>query len=292
VAEPAAAELVVDTVLVAGAGTMGSGIAQVFAQAGVQVRLYDRVPAALAHAASIIGRRLGRLVEKGALTPAARDETIARILPVAALDDAALAGVQYVIEAIAEDQTAKCDLFRALGALTAPEVTLASNTSSIPVSRLAAASGRPSAVLGMHFMNPVPLMPLVELVRGRDTSERSIRIAQRLCERLGKTAVEAADRPGFIANRILMPMINEAVFALHEGVGTREGIDAVMTLGMRHPMGPLALADLIGLDVCVAILHVLEEGLDDPKYRPCPLLREMVAAGHLGRKTGRGFYDY
>ncbi|HEX4566192.1 MAG TPA: 3-hydroxyacyl-CoA dehydrogenase family protein, partial [Vicinamibacterales bacterium] len=198
----------------------------------------------------------------------------------------------YVVEAIAEDLRAKTEVFKRLDAITRPAVILSSNTSSISITVLGAATKRPDKVLGMHFMNPVPLMTLVELIRGQATSSESMQIATDLCKTLGKTPVEAADYPGFIANRILMPMINEAVYAVMEGVGTPEAIDAVMKLGMNHPMGPLTLADFIGLDVCLAILNVLHEGLGDPKYRPCPLLRRLVAAGHLGRKSGRGFYSY
>jgi 3-hydroxybutyryl-CoA dehydrogenase len=196
------------------------------------------------------------------------------------------------VEAIVENGETKRGLFTSLDAITKPEVILASNTSSISITLLGAATKRPDKVLGMHFMNPVPLMTLVEMIRGQATSDDSMRIASELCAALGKTAIEAADYPGFIANRILMPMINEAIFAVMEGVGTAEAIDAVMKLGMNHPMGPLTLADFIGLDVCLAILNVLHEGIGDPKYRPCPLLRRMVAAGQLGRKSGQGFYSY
>ena len=200
--------------------------------------------------------------------------------------------MDFVVEAVAEDLQAKLDVFRKLDAVTKPAVVLASNTSSISITVLGASTKRPDKVLGMHFMNPVPLMRLVELIRGQATSAESMMIATELCMRLGKTGVEAADYPGFISNRILMPMINEAIYALMEGVGTPEAIDSVMKLGMNHPMGPLTLADFIGLDVCLAILNVLHDGLGDPKYRPCPLLRRMVAAGHLGKKSGRGFYNY
>ena len=203
-----------------------------------------------------------------------------------------LSEADYMVEAIVEDEAAKRALFASLDAIAQPPVILASNTSSISITVLGAATKRPDRVLGMHFMNPVPLMTLVELIRGQATSPDSMRIASELCAKLGKTAVEAADYPGFIANRILMPMINEAIYAVMEGVGTPQAIDAVMKGGMNHPMGPLTLADFIGLDVCLAILNVLHEGLGDPKYRPCPLLRRMVAAGHLGRKSGQGFYTY
>jgi len=275
---------------VVGAGTMGNGIAQVFAQAGLDVRLCDNVPAALDRARVTIEKSLAKFVEKGKLTAADRDTAVTRLSMTSNLD--ALAEVDYVVEAIAENQNAKIDMFRRLDALTKPGVILSSNTSSISITVLGAATRRPDKVLGMHFMNPVPLMTLVELIRGQATSAESMLVATQLCMRLGKTGVEAADYPGFISNRILMPMINEAIYALMEGVGTPEAIDSVMRLGMNHPMGPLTLADLIGLDVCLAILNVLHEGLGDPKYRPCPLLRRMVAAGHLGRKSGRGFYPY
>ena len=275
---------------VVGAGTMGNGIAQVFAQSGLDVRLCDLVPAALDRARSTIEKSLAKFVEKGKLTPADRDIAITRISTTPNLD--ALAEVDYVVEAIAENLETKLDVFRRLDKVTKPAIVLASNTSSISITVLGAATNRPDRVLGMHFMNPVPLMKLVELIRGQATSAESMLTATELCMRLGKTGVESADYPGFISNRILMPMINEAIYALMEGVGTAEAIDSVMKLGMNHPMGPLTLADFIGLDVCLAILNVLHEGLGDPKYRPCPLLRRMVAAGYLGKKSGRGFYTY
>jgi 3-hydroxybutyryl-CoA dehydrogenase len=275
---------------VVGAGTMGNGIAQVFAQAGYEVRLIDAVQSALDRARSTIEKSLAKFVEKGRITAEDRTAALHRLL--VATDVNTLADVDFVVEAIVEDVAAKRDLFAQLDALTRPDVILSSNTSSISITVLGAATKRPANVLGMHFMNPVPLMTLVELIRGQATSTDSMTIASDLCTRLGKTALEAADYPGFIANRILMPMINEAICALMEGVGTAEAIDGVMKLGMNHPMGPLTLADFIGLDVCLAILNVLHEGLGDPKYRPCPLLRRMVAAGYLGRKSGRGFYSY
>ena len=280
----------IKTVGVVGAGTMGSGIAQVFAQAGFDVLLVDTGEAILDRARTVIDKSVSKLVEKKTLADGDRDATLARLSMTTSID--AIAAVDFAIEAIVENVEAKIALFRRLDALLKPDVILASNTSSISITSLGAATGRPERVLGMHFMNPVPLMELVELVRGQATSEESMRTAFDLCRRLGKTAVEAADYPGFIANRILMPMLNEAFYAVMEGVGTPEAIDAVMKLGMKHPMGPLTLADLIGLDVCLAILDVLHEGLGDPKYRACPLLRRMVAAGQLGRKTGRGFYVY
>ena len=275
---------------VIGAGTMGNGVAQVFTQSGYEVRLVDAAAGALERAQKAIEKSLGKFVEKGKLAAADRDAALARLSTGTDLD--AMAEVDYVVEAIFEDERVKRDLFTRLDALTRPDVILASNTSSISITLLGAATKRPDKVLGMHFMNPVPLMTLVELVRGQATSSESMRIATELCAKLGKTALEAADYPGFIANRILMPMINEAIFALMEGVGTPEAIDGVMKLGMNHPMGPLTLADFIGLDVCLAIMNVLHEGLGDPKYRPCPLLRRTVAAGHLGRKSGQGFYKY
>jgi 3-hydroxybutyryl-CoA dehydrogenase len=275
---------------VVGAGTMGNGIAQVFAQSGYEVRLVDAVGPALDRARTTIGRSLDRFVEKGKMTAEARDAALGRLST--GTEIGALSEVDFVVEAIVEELGAKRDLFGQLDALTRPDVILSSNTSSISITVLGAATKRPDKVLGMHFMNPVPLMTLVELIRGQATSAESLAVAAGLCTKLGKTALEAADYPGFIANRILMPMINEAVYALMEGVGTRESIDGVMKLGMNHPMGPLTLADFIGLDVCLAILNVLHDGLGDPKYRPCPLLKRMVAAGHLGRKSGRGFYEY
>ncbi|HEX6324806.1 MAG TPA: 3-hydroxybutyryl-CoA dehydrogenase [Vicinamibacterales bacterium] len=278
------------TVGVIGAGTMGNGIAQVFAQSGFEVRVHDAAPAAIDRARANIEKSLGKFVEKGKLTAEQRDAAVGRIQPAASID--ALADVDYIVEAIVENADVKRRLFADLDRVTRPEVILTSNTSSISITTIGAATKRPDKVLGMHFMNPVPLMTLVELIRGQATSDESMQVATELSKTLGKTPVEAADYPGFIANRILMPMINEAAFAVMEGVGTPEAIDTVMKLGMNHPMGPLTLADFIGLDVCLAILEVLHEGLGDPKYRACPLLRRMVAAGHLGRKSGQGFYRY
>ncbi len=275
---------------VVGAGTMGNGIAQVFAQAGYDVRLVDVAQPMLDRARVAIEKSLAKFVEKGKLASADRDATLARVSAYTSLD--VLADADYVVEAVVENAEVKRELFGRLDAITRPEVILSSNTSSISITLIGAATKRPEQVLGMHFMNPVPLMTLVELIRGQATSDDSMRVAADLCARLGKNGVEAADYPGFIANRILMPMLNEAFFAVMEGVGTPEAIDAVMKGGMNHPMGPLTLADFIGLDVCLAILTVLHDGLGDPKYRPCPLLRRMVAAGHLGRKSGRGFYVY
>lgn len=280
----------IKTVGVVGAGTMGNGIAQVFAQQGFTVRLQDVAAGALDRARTTIEKSLGKFVEKGTLTVDDRDATLGRLNVTSTVDD--LADADYIVEAVIEHADAKRALFMALDRLTRPEVILASNTSSISITLLGAATKRPDRVLGMHFMNPVPLMTLVELIRGHATSNDSMAIAAELCTKLGKTGVEAADYPGFIANRVLMPMINEAIYAVMEGVGSPEAIDTVMKLGMNHPMGPLTLADFIGLDVCLAIMEVLHTGLGDPKYRACPLLRRMVAAGQLGKKSGQGFYRY
>lgn len=280
----------VHTVAVIGAGTMGAGIAQVFAQAGSQVALQDAKPDALPRAREAISRSLARLVDKGVISIATRDLALDRIEYTGDLD--VVTGADLVIEAISEESDAKCQLFTQIDRLAPAHACLASNTSSISISLLAAATARADRVVGLHFMNPVPVMTLVEVVRGRGTSEATMTLARTVVAALGKTAVESADAPGFIANRVLMPMINEAAFALMEGVGTAEAIDTVMRLGMHHPMGPLALADLIGLDVCVAILDVMRRGLHDDKYEACPLLRQLVAAGRLGRKTRHGFYAY
>jgi len=276
-----------DAICVVGAGQMGSGIAQVAAVAGFDVTLVDVEPKQLARAMSGIEASLAKLVEKGKVDADDAGAALGRIATAAEPGPAAIA-----IEAATEDIDLKLRIFAGLDRAAGDGAVLASNTSSIPITRLAAATSRPDRVVGMHFMNPVPLMPLVELIRGHETSSASMETAADLCARLGKTSVEAADYPGFIANRVLMPMINEAIFAVKEGVGTPEAIDTVMKLGMNHPMGPLALADLIGLDTCLSILEVLHDGLGDPKYRPCPLLRKYVAAGWLGRKTKRGFHAY
>jgi 3-hydroxybutyryl-CoA dehydrogenase len=280
----------IKTIGVVGAGTMGSGIAQTFAQAGFAVRLVDVAPPMLVRARDSIAKSLGKFVEKGTLPIGSREAALERLTTATTLGT--LVDADYIVEAIVEERDAKRTLFSELDKIARPGVILASNTSSIPIATLGAATTRPECVLGMHFMNPVPLMVLVEIIRSEATSDESMKTAFELCTALGKTAVESADRPGFIANRVLMPMINEAIFAVMEGVGTPGAIDTVMKLGMNHPMGPLTLADFIGLDVCLAILNVLHDGLGDPKYRPCPLLRRMVAAGHLGRKSGQGFYTY
>lgn len=279
-------------VAVIGAGTMGAGIAQTFAAAGMNVGvvLIDPLPGAITRGIAGIESSLARLVAKGTLTEADANAARDHVEPTEDLkraDDADL-----VIEAVFEDEATKRDLFAQLDALAPPHAILASNTSSISITVLAAATARPDRVIGMHFFNPVPLMTLVEVVRGARTSDETHTAVESFARALGKTPVTVNDYPGFVSNRILMPMLNEAIFCLMEGVATREAIDAVMKLGMAHPMGPLTLADFIGLDVCLSIMEVLHRGLGDDKYRPCPLLRQMVAAGKLGRKSGEGFYSY
>ena len=279
-----------DRIAVLGAGQMGNGIAHVFAQAGFSVAMIDVSRSALAKGRDMIAKNLDRQIKKGAIQPAEKDATLGRIADHDTLD--AVSGATLVIEAVTENRELKAKIFADLDARADAGAILATNTSSISITEIAGRTKRPESVIGMHFMNPVPVMQLVEIIRGLATSDATSARVVDLCNTIGKTPVEASDYPGFIANRILMPMINEAVFCLMEGVGTAEAIDAVMKLGMNHPMGPLTLADFIGLDTCLAILEVLYDGLGDPKYRPCPLLRKHVAAGWLGRKSGRGFYRY
>jgi 3-hydroxybutyryl-CoA dehydrogenase len=280
-----------ERVVVVGAGQMGAGIAQVAAAAEYHVTLVDVFPDQLERARAGIERSLAKLVEKGRVEEGVAAGALERIATAGEAGDAARDAI-LVVEAAPEDVDLKLRLFRELDAAAGDGTVLASNTSSIPITRLAAATGRPDRVVGMHFMNPVPLMPLVEVIRGLETADETAALVRAAAERMGKTVAEARDFPGFISNRVLVPMLNEAVYCLMEGVGDRESIDAVMKLGMNHPMGPLELADLIGLDTCLAIMEVLHEGLGDDKYRPCPLLRTYVAAGRLGRKSGRGFYEY
>jgi 3-hydroxybutyryl-CoA dehydrogenase len=275
---------------VVGAGTMGNGIAQVAAAAGFDTVLVDIAPAALDKGLAAIARSLDRLVAKGKLDADGAAAVRARIASGTSLD--ALAGCDLVVEAVVERLEVKSRVLAELDSLLPAHALLATNTSSISITRLAARTGRPERVIGMHFMNPVPVMQLVEIIRGLQTSQATYDAIEAATRRLGKTPVEVHDAPGFVSNRVLMPMINEAIFCLHEGVGKAAAIDEVMKLGMNHPMGPLALADLIGLDVCLDILRVLHEGLGEDKYRPCPLLVKMVDAGYLGRKSGRGFHDY
>lgn len=281
----------VDRVAVVGAGAMGSGIAHVCALAGLQVALFDADPDAADRAKRTIARNLDRQASKGRISPEQREDALDRVAAPRSLDDAA-AQADMVIEAVSERTEVKHALFEALDRLAPEHALLASNTSSISITGIAACTGRPAQVVGMHFMNPVPVMQLVEVVRGMATSEATARAVVDLSRALGKTPVEVRDFPGFVSNRILVPMLNEAVFALMEGVADARAIDQVMTLGMNHPMGPLALADLIGLDVVLHILEVLHRDLGDDRYRPCPLLRQYVAAGWLGRKSGRGFHRY
>jgi len=275
---------------VVGAGTMGNGIAQVAARAGYDVVMRDVRDEFLQRGMSAIDKSLQRDVDKERLGGEEKQAIVGRIKTTTALD--ALKDATLVVEAITEDQTIKSNLFKDLDQITSPSTILASNTSSISITKLAAATSRPDKVIGMHFMNPVPIMKLVEVIRGLATSDETYERVRALSEKLGKTALDCQDSPGFVSNRVLMPMINEAIFTLYEGVATRESIDGIMKLGMNHPMGPLTLADFIGLDVCLAIMNVLYEGFNDSKYRPCPLLKKYVDAGWLGRKAGRGFYEY
>lgn len=275
---------------VVGAGQMGNGIAQVCAAAGLQVVMRDISDAAVERGVNTVRKSLAKFVEKGKLSQEQMDAILARLQGSTELS--ALADCDIIIEAATENLEMKLKIFRELDAVAKPEAILASNTSSISLTTIAAVTQRPAQVIGMHFMNPVPLMQLVEIIRALQTSDATYAAVEALSRQVGKTPVEVNDGPGFVSNRVLLPMINEAVFCLHEGVGTPEAIDTVMKLGMNHPMGPLALADLIGLDTCLAIMEVLYEGFNDSKYRPCPLLKKMVAAGYMGRKSGRGFYQY
>lgn len=280
----------IKTVAVAGAGTMGNGIAHVFAQKGFTVILLDQSDDYLNRGLETIKRNLGRQVKKEIITEDDATATTARIH--LTTNRSEVKNAQLVLEAIYENLEAKTKFWQEMEDICPPEMIFASNTSSLPITKLAAATKRPEKYIGMHFMNPVPMMKLVEVIRGMATADETYKIAKDLCERLDKTPVEVNDYPGFVANRILMPMVNEAIFALMEGVSSRDEIDTVMKLGANHPMGPLTLADFIGLDVCLAIMETLYEGYSDSKYRPCPLLRKMVQSGWLGRKTGRGFYEY
>lgn len=280
----------IQTIMVVGAGQMGSGIVQVAASAGRTVLWHDLSMPLIDKGMSVIRKLAERNVEKGRCTEADKEAMFSRIIPIAAIQEAEQ--VELVIEAISENMAWKTALLQQLDGICQPGVILASNTSSLPITELAAATTRPSQVIGMHFMNPVPVMPLIEIIRGLETSQSVFETIYQLSIDLGKTPVEVQDFPGFVSNRILMPMINEAVFTVYEGVATVEAVDTVMKLGMKHPMGPLELADFIGLDTCLSIMDILYDGFKDPKYRPCPLLRKYVKAGRLGRKSGQGFYLY
>lgn len=280
----------IQTIMVVGAGQMGSGIVQVAAASGLKVLLHDISMAFIDKGLASINKQLSRGVEKGGLTEVRKAEILSRIQPSEQLEQAEQ--VDLVIEAISENMVLKTSLFQRLDTICPPMTILASNTSSLPITEIAAVTGRPAQVIGMHFMNPVPVMPLVEVIRGLETSQEVFEVVYKLSERMGKTPVEVKDFPGFVSNRILMPMINEAIFTIYEGVASVESVDTVMKLGMKHPMGPLELADFIGLDTCLSIMEILYEGFKDSKYRPCPLLRKYVKAGRLGRKSGQGFYSY
>ncbi len=280
----------IQTVMVVGAGQMGNGIAQVIAASEIEVLLHDVSSDFVRKGLASITESLTRGVVKGKLTEERKAEILSRIRPADRLEQAN--GANLVIEAISENMELKSALFRKLDDICPPQVIFASNTSSLPITEIASATRRPSKVIGMHFMNPVPVMPLVEVIRGLETSQEVFDEVLLLTEKMGKTPVEVNDFPGFVSNRILMPMINEAIFTVYEGVAATEAVDQVMKLGMNHPMGPLELADFIGLDTCLSIMEILYEGFKDPKYRPCPLLRKYVKAGRLGRKSGQGFYRY